>query len=68
METFTITGEYIHLNQLLKLMRWCENGGEANAAIENGDVMVNGVVETRKRNKIIKGMKVQFDGQEVMVD
>jgi ribosome-associated protein len=68
MENFEITGDNIHLNQLLKLLRWCESGADANAAIENGEVKVNGEVELRKRNKIRKGMKVEFAGQTVLVN
>ncbi len=68
MEEFEITGDNIHLNQLLKLLHWCESGADANAAIENGEVKVNGEVELRKRNKIRKGTKVEFDGQTVLVN
>ena len=68
METFTIKGEYIQLNQLLKAMGWCSNGAEANTAIDNGSVKVNDVVELRKRNKIMKGFKVYFDKQSVIID
>lgn len=67
MESFKIKGEYIQLNQLLKLMGWCNSGAEANALIEEGLVKVNGVQETRKRNKLLPGSKVEFDGQSVMV-
>ena len=67
MESFKISGENIHLNQLLKLMGWCENGADANAAISNGEVKVNGETELRKRNKITPGMKVEFDGQAVEI-
>lgn len=68
MENFKITGENIHLNQLLKLLGWVSNGGEANIAIEQGLVKVNGQVELRKRNKIIPGFKVEYEGQEVVVE
>lgn len=68
MEKFEITGDMIHLNQLLKLMHWCESGADANAAIDAGEVKVDGVVELRKRNKIRKGMVVEFDGQSVKIE
>ena len=68
MENFKITGENIHLNQLLKLLGWVSNGGEANVAIEQGLVKVNGQVELRKRNKIVPGYKVEFQGQEIVVE
>jgi ribosome-associated protein YbcJ (S4-like RNA binding protein) len=49
MKTFRLTDEYIQLNQLLKAMTWCDNGAEANAVIDNGQVKVNGVVESKLR-------------------
>ena len=67
MEKFEIIGDNIHLNQLLKLLHWCESGADANAAIEAGEVKVDGVVELRKRNKLRKGMRVEFDGQTVEI-
>jgi len=67
METFKIKGEYIELNSLLKVMGWCDNGAEANAAIDNGEVRVNGVQEFRRRNKIRAGHKVEFSKKSVMV-
>jgi ribosome-associated protein len=62
-----ITGEYIQLNQLLKLMSWVNDGGMANDVIDQGLVKVDGTVETRRRNKIKPGMKVEFDGKEVVI-
>lgn len=67
MNTFKIKGEYIKLNQLLKLLGWCASGAEANAAIEQGLVMVNGIVETRKRNKIMPSFKVEYLQESVLI-
>jgi ribosome-associated protein len=68
MESFKLKEKNIHLNQLLKLLGWCENGGHANLVIDSGEVKVNGVVEFRKRNKIIPGYKVEFNGQLVVIE
>jgi ribosome-associated protein len=68
METFKIKGEFIQLNQLLKAVGWVDNGGDANSAIDNGNVKVNGEVEFRKRNKIMPGFKVEFNGQVVLME
>ena len=65
---FTIKDEYIQLNQLLKALGWCGNGADANLAIEGGFVIVNGVVELRKRNKIMRGFKVEFNGEVVEIE
>jgi ribosome-associated protein len=56
------------LNQLIKAMGWVENGGDANAMIDTGNVKVNGEVELRKRNKIMKGFKVEFNKQTVVIE
>ena len=65
---FTLDGqEFIELNRLLKLMSLVSSGGEANMFISDGQVMVNGEVELRKRNKIKAGFKVKFDGKTIVV-
>ena len=68
METFKIKGEYIQLNQLLKVMGWCDSGGNANALIDSGKVKVNGAGEIRKRNKIFAGFKVEYDSKVVTIE
>ena len=68
MESFKIKGEYIQLNQLLKVLGWCDNGADANEMITDGRVKVNNTVELRKRNKIIPGMIVQFGKESVMIE
>ena len=68
MDTFKIKEEYIHLNQLIKALGWTANGAEANAAIADNLVKVNGEVETRKRNKIRKDDKVEFNKQKVVIE
>ena len=67
METFQIKDEYIQLNQLLKVMNWCEDGAHANSIIDDGLVKVNGIKELRRRNKIGPGTIVEFDGMQVKV-
>ena len=59
--------EFIELNRLLKLMSLVSSGGEANMFISDGQVMVNGEVELRKRNKIKAGFKIKFDGKTIVV-
>lgn len=68
METFKIKDDHIQLNQLLKAIGWVENGADANNAIDNGLVKVNGETELRKRNKIRTGFKVEFNGNIVLVE
>lgn len=68
MNSFRITGPYIKLNQLLKLLGWCSSGAEANSAIDHGKVYVNGMVEKRRRNKIVPGIIVAFEGNSVLIE
>jgi ribosome-associated protein len=68
METFHLRGhEYIELNKLLKLLHLVETGGEASICIENGEVLVNEVVEMRKRNKLRDGYVVEFRDRKILI-
>ncbi len=58
---FALQGQdHIALNNLLKLKHLVGTGGEANIRISNGEVKVNGAVETRKRKKLRAGDVVEF--------
>lgn len=68
MIAFELEGkEFIELNRLMKLLSVVNSGGEANMFITNGDVTVNGEVETRKRHKIRAGFEVKFNGETIVV-
>ncbi|SAL65579.1 RNA-binding protein [Caballeronia cordobensis] len=64
---FTLTGDYIELHNLLKIMGLADSGGSAKARVAMGDVTVNGQVEMRKTCKIRAGQKVKIDGQTIHV-
>lgn len=67
-EQFSLEGHaFIPLHNLLKVLGWCESGSMAKMVIDDGLVTVNGVVETRKRCKIIIGQQVEFNNQQVNV-
>ncbi len=51
----------INLTQVLKLVGWVDNGGQAKALIAEGHVRVNGAVELRKRRQMALGDVVQLD-------
>lgn len=67
MTTFKITGEYIQLIQLLKVLNWVEHGGEAQAVVSEGLVMYNGKVDCRKRLKVRPGDVVEFQDMKVKI-
>jgi ribosome-associated protein len=52
--------DHITLNNLLKVLHLVGTGGEANIRISNGEVQVNGAMETQKRKKLRAGDKVEF--------
>jgi len=53
--------EPVELFKILKFEGLVPSGGVAKMAIESGDVYVNGVVETRKRKKIVAGDIIEFN-------
>ncbi len=55
MKDVEITTEPIELHKLLKFEGLAASGGEAKALIADGKVLLNGVVETQKRKKLVSG-------------
>lgn len=55
----------VELHKILKFEGMVPSGGVAKLAIESGDVLLNGKVETRKRKKIIAGDVIEFNGEEI---
>lgn len=49
MKEIVITREPVELFKILKFENLAASGGEAKAMIEDGLVLVNGLVETQKR-------------------
>lgn len=56
---FLLQGEYVELNQLLKLVGMCDSGGAGKAFVATGAVSVDGKKELRKTCKIRAGQLVQ---------
>ena len=63
--TLAVRGEFIQLDQLLKTTGLCHSGGFAHAEIEAGRVMVDEVVESRKRAKLRPGQRVSYGDETV---
>jgi ribosome-associated protein len=55
---FALEGEFVELNQLLKLAGLCSSGGAGKALVAEGVVSVDGAVELRKTCKIRAGQVV----------
>lgn len=59
--------ETIHLDQFLKVQDLVDTGGQAKMVIQDGQVLVNGEIETRRRKQLRSGDVVQFNGEEMTV-
>jgi ribosome-associated protein len=57
----------IELYKVLKLANIAASGGEAKMLVAEGQVMVNGVMETRKRKKLVDGDVIETDGVQIQV-
>lgn len=56
--SFTLRGDTVELNQLLKLVGIVDSGGAGKALVQSGAVSVDGQPESRKTCKIRAGQTV----------
>ncbi|HAP03224.1 MAG TPA: RNA-binding protein [Lachnospiraceae bacterium] len=61
------TDDFIKLGQALKKAGLVGSGVEAKEVIQNGEVEVNGEVDTRRGRKLYDGDKVSFNGEELVI-
>lgn len=61
MERVEITDDIIRLGQFLKLAGLAESGAQARELITEGEVSVNGEVDTRRGRQLRKGDVVTVD-------
>ena len=64
---FELEGSYVELNMLLKLVGLCDSGGAGKRLVAEGDVKVDGVIESRKTCKIVAGQTVTIGDVEIRV-
>jgi ribosome-associated protein len=62
-----LRGEHITLDALLKATGLAGSGGAAKLVIADGQVRVNGEVETRRGRKLRAGDRVQLGERQVAV-
>ena len=67
METITIRDEFIKLGQALKAADLVSSGVEAKIVVQDGQVEVNGEVDTRRGRKLVPGDVITFDGKSVKI-
>ena len=67
MEAIQISDEFIKLGQALKLANLVSSGVEAKIFVQNGEVKVNGEVDTRRGRKLYPQDVFEYDGKQVTV-
>lgn len=67
MRDVEINKEPVELYKILKFEGLAGSGAEAKALVANGQVRVNGVVETQKRKKIVGGDVIEFDSDTLHI-
>jgi ribosome-associated protein len=66
--SFELNGEFVELNQLLKLVGLCDSGGAGKMMVASGAVKVDGKQELRKTAKIRAGQRVSVGEVNISVD
>lgn len=67
MRTVDINKEPVELYKILKFEGLVATGGEAKLFIGDGQVLVNGLVETQRRKKIVHGDVIEFRGEQLQI-
>ncbi len=65
--SFDLAGEFVELNQLLKLSGLCDSGGAGKNMVTTGVVKVDGKKELRKTAKIRAGQVVSVGDVQISV-
>ncbi|MEP1472290.1 MAG: RNA-binding S4 domain-containing protein [Halieaceae bacterium] len=67
MRVVEITREPVELYKVLKFEGLVNSGGEAKVLIGDGQVSVNGEIETRKRRKMLGGDIIEFRDEQLQL-
>lgn len=67
MEEIILRDDFIKLGQAIKAAGLVESGVEAKIAIQDGEVKVNGVVETQRGKKLFGGEVVEYNGSSILI-
>ena len=67
MKEVQIMKEPVELYKILKFEGLVSSGGEAKSVIADGQVRLNGEVETRKRKKIVSGDIIEFGQEKLLI-
>ena len=67
MEEIVLRNEFIKLGQAIKAAGLVQSGVEAKIVIQDGEVKVNGVVETQRGKKLFGGEVVEYNGSSILI-
>lgn len=67
MRIIEITKEPVELYKILKFEGLVATGGEAKLLIGDGQVTVNGEIETRRRRKMLNGDIIEFRAETLQL-
>ena len=67
MRDVDITREPVELYKILKFEGLVSSGGEAKTVVADGQVSVNGEIETRKRKQIVCGDIIEFRDEKLRI-
>lgn len=68
MQEFNLTSDYIELVKLLKITGIAETGGHAKILVDEGEVLVNGKPELRKKAKLRTGDVIEAMGEKIKLN
>ncbi len=68
MEVVKLRDEFIKLGQALKAAGLVDSGVMAKDVIQNGEVQVNGEVDTRRGRKLYDGDEVLYQNQTIRIE
>ncbi len=68
MEVVKLRDEFIKLGQALKAAGLVDSGVMAKDVIQNGEVQVNGEVDTRRGRKLYDGDEVLYQNQSIRIE
>lgn len=67
MQELAIKDEFIKLGQAMKAAGIVGSGVDAKMLIQDGQVLVNGEVDTRRGRKLYDGDIFEFEGEQVKI-
>ena len=67
MQELVIKDEFIKLGQAMKAAGIVGSGVDAKMLIQDGQVLVNGEVDTRRGRKLYDGDIFEFEGEQIKI-